>query len=58
MMKFTDLLNEYLDARADFAEKRTTVGEDVDYFLANEIARVQRAEDALNDAFAALREGK
>lgn len=52
MCKFTDLLDEYFEAREDYkAAKENYSGYDFEYFYHNHIDRLNKATDALNEAF-------
>ena len=55
MMKFTDLLDAYLEADKDYKEARETYdGYDFDYHHYRIVERLRKATDELNEAFEKL----
>ena len=55
MRKFTDMLDEYLEADKDYKEARANFsGYDFEYFNHRVIDRLRKATDALDEAFEKL----
>ena len=51
MKQFTDLLDEYLEAKAVYDEAKKAAGPEFSYYSSNIIYRKNAARDALNEAF-------
>ena len=59
MKKFTDLLDDYLEANKDYVEARERFeGYDFEYFNHRIVERLSKATDALNDAYAKALKGE